>query len=227
MAEKRGLFIVFEGIDGCGKSTQLWQLAQNIERRDKYLDIVRTHEPWNNKEIKRRLKEDKDAYSGALEMARLFVDESRVPHTQQLIRPRLEEGYMVLCDRYSMSTCAYQWAQGASLDELISMHRYNVILTPDITFLVDVPVSVCIERRKKRGDPPEKFDSPDFAERLRETYLSLAEKAKKGFDHWLFGNVEVINGNHSIGDVACIINESFQQLYNKWKNSYLPNLPAF
>ena len=94
MSEK-GLFIVFEGIDGAGSSTHVHKLSEKLEELNKYQDILRTHEPWRSKEIKRRLQEDPEAYSGGLEMAELYV-EDRVEHIRKLIRPNLKAGVVVL-----------------------------------------------------------------------------------------------------------------------------------
>lgn len=219
MQRKRGFFIAFEGTDGCGKSTQLWELAKNIEKKNKYLDILRTHEPWNNEEIKRRLREDKDAYSGALELARLFVDESRVPHVREVIEPRLAEGYALLGDRYAMSTCAYQGTQGMRFDELVALHQGKGILTPDLTLIIDTPVDVCLERMKLRGDSPEKFDNAAFMGQLRASYVGLALLAQRPEQNQyraLFGEVAIIDGNQSINDVAWEIQREFDPVYERW-----------
>jgi len=99
--------------------------------------VLRTHEPWKSSEIKRKLETEKDAYSGAEEIAELHV-EDRARHTQKLIRPNLRAGAVVLCSRYTLSTCAYQWAQGLSLSKLLEMHEHRGILIPDVTFFLDV-----------------------------------------------------------------------------------------
>ena len=116
---KKGIFLVFEGIDGAGTSSQLIRLMGHIEDKNKYQDVLRTHEPWKNEEIKKRLREEKDAYSHVKIMSKLFVND-RIIHSFNLIEPNIKLGVLVLCDRYSMSTCAYQTAQGADMDELIT-----------------------------------------------------------------------------------------------------------
>lgn len=132
MPEPRGMFIVFEGVDGSGEDTQLDILYKKIKSRDKYQDALATHEPWKNSEIKKRLKEDKDAYSAPEEMADLYIGD-RTDHSYTLIKPNLDAGVIVLCSRYKMSTCAFQPAQGMSLDKLLKMHEHRGILVPDVT----------------------------------------------------------------------------------------------
>ena len=95
---------------------------KRIERLNKYQDILRTHEPWRNKKIKRKLEEDKDAYSDPEKTAHLFV-EDRTDHSYILIRPNLLMGTDVFCSRYKMSTCAFQQTQGVPLEKLLEMHE--------------------------------------------------------------------------------------------------------
>ncbi len=214
MIEKRGLFIVFEGIDGSGKSTQVNLLIKHIEELDKYIDVLRTHEPWKSKEIKRKLQEDKDAYSGAKEMAQLYVGD-RIAHTINLINPNLERGVFVFCDRYSLSTCAYQWTQGAYLEELLKMHKNNGILIPDINFFVDVSANAARERIMVRGGSLEKFErDPDFVTRLITSYRKLVYGSN--FEN-VFGDITAINGEQTVENVALDIRNSFLEIYDKWK----------
>lgn len=210
-----GMFVVFEGIDGAGTSTQLIKLIEHLEEKDKYQDVLRTHEPWRNNEIRQRLKEDKDAYSGAEKMAELYVSD-RESHSSNLIYPALRKGIFVLCDRYSMSTCAYQWAQGIDLDKLIKMHEGVEILIPDITFFVNVSVEIAQERISKR-DKREKFEDWDFQKRVLESYHELVKRAHNNYS--IFGKVSEINGRGSIDEVAGRVSSAFNPVYEEWKNS--------
>ena len=144
--EKRGLFIVFEGIDGSGKSTQIGKLADYIREVDKYQDVLLTREPtWRSKELKKLLIQEKDAFSSGERMAQLFI-EDRKAHTFDQISSNLNQGVFVLCDRYSMSTCAYQSAQGVNLTRLIDAHRNDSIIIPDLTFFINVPEKIAEAR---------------------------------------------------------------------------------
>lgn len=208
---KRGFFIVFEGIDGSGTSTHVHKLEEKIEELDKYQDVLRTHEPWKNEEIKRKLTEDRDAYSDAMEMAELYVHD-RVEHTRQIIRPALENGIIVLCSRYKMSTCAYQWAQGVRLNNLLAMHEHRGLITPDLTFFLDVPRHVAEDRIKKTRNGLEKFEKePEFTEKLIRAYNVLTQMAD--VDEKVFGKVLRINSDKETEKVADEIFSRFHIYY--------------
>ena len=161
MERKRGMFIVFEGSDGSGKGTQMINLAGHIKDLDKYKDVILTHEPWRSEEIKRKLKEDKEAYSDGIKMAGLYVND-RINHSEE-INSRLNEGYFVLCDRYKLSTCAYQWTQGVDLYRLLKMHEdliahYNSLISrKDAKSLFGEIISV--NGRDSKDDVAEKVES--------------------------------------------------------------------
>jgi dTMP kinase len=211
---KRGLFFVIEGIDGSGTSTHIHRLTERIEEIDKYQDVLRTHEPWKNKEIKTKLQQDRDAYSDPLEMTDLYIDD-RAKHTYRLIRPNLEAGAIILNSRYKMSTCSYQWAQGIPLFKLLEMHEHRGILTPDLTFFLDIPIEVSDERIRNRGQPQEKFEgNPEFVDRLTSAYKALVHMSE--VDPRIFGRVVRIDGNREIEDVAEDIFSEFKIFYNSW-----------
>ncbi len=223
MVKKEGLLIVFEGIDGAGTSTQVPILTAHIKKLDKYLDVMETHEPWDSAEIKRRLSEDRDAYSGGLQMAGLYVGD-RTEHTHRLIRPNLEAGAFVITDRYSLSTCAYQWAQGVEHEKLIGMHKNRGILVPDITFFINTSLNEAKKRLLKRGEPLEKFETnEEFVGRLISRYETLARVAR--VDPSFFGNVFIINGDKSVDEVSDEVKRNFDPLYESWKKGeYVPQI---
>lgn len=214
-----GLFIVSEGIDGSGEDTQLEILYRLIKSLDKYQDVLLTHEPWKNEEIKRRLQEEKDAYSNAEEMAHLYIGD-RTEHTYVLVRPNVSAGVIVLCSRYMMSTCAFQQAQGMSLDRLLKLHerQHNGVLKPDLTLWFDVKGEVAAERRQKRGVPPEKFEHMEFLDKANENYRALYEMSRKNSS--LFGRVERIDANPDILTVAKSVEEAFLNLYYDWLGDF-------
>jgi dTMP kinase len=173
---KRGLFITFEGIDGCGKSTQAKMLADYIFNLSKYNHVLKTREPFESRDIRKILQADPDPYSQGLKLAEMFV-EDRKAHLKELIIPSLEKGVHVVSDRYDFSTLAYQQTQGIELTKLIKMHEG--LLFPDITFIVDTSVEIAIERMKKDlseggRETEQKFEKhKGFMEKLRANYINL------------------------------------------------------
>lgn len=212
---RRGLFVVFEGIDGSGKSTQVNLLIKHIESVNKYIDILRTHEPWRNSEIKNKLQKDKGSFSDGLKMAELYVKD-RVVHTKFLIDPCLKKGIFVICDRYSMSTLAYQWAQGINLNKLLSLHKGKGILIPDVVFLFDLKLSEATKRKKTRGLKADKFEKDKtFIKELIKKYKKLAEMARQGKYHLPFKKIIIINANQSVEKMAENIKKNFDEIYKK------------
>ena len=174
--------------------------------------MLRTHEPWRNDEIKRKLREDSELYSDGLEIANLFIDD-RENHTRELIIPNLDKRVIILNSRYKMSTCAYQWAQGVSLDELLNMHKGKTILTPDITFLLDVPISIARKRVRKRGDALEKFErNSKFIKDLIKKYDVLFNLSIKNPE--IFGRVVMMDSNMALEEVADDVYRGFLEAYD-------------
>ena len=180
------MFITFEGIEGSGKSTALTLLAQELERRG--FDVLRTREPGGcglGRAIRPILL---DARTRSLNMrAELYLFlADRAQHVAEVIRPALEAGQIVLCDRYTDSTLAYQ-GYGRGLDPE-KLRRINEMATgglvPDLTLLMDLPVGLGLERAGLRNQrlgtvlSEGRFDaeSMDFHERVRQGYLALAEE---------------------------------------------------
>ena len=210
---KRGLFINFEGIDGSGTSSHTHLLEKRIEALNKYQDVIRTHEPWNSVELKDRLEKDREIYTNPLTMAELFI-EDRARHTQKLIRPNIEAGVVVLNSRYKMSTCAYQWAQGAQIHELLKRHEHFGLLNPDLTFFLDVPISVARKRITTSRRKRELFERDVvFVNKLVNAYNSLVHISE--VDPSVFGRVIRINGNRNIDDVSSDIFKEFLKTYKK------------
>src|SRR3989344_6900612 len=143
MEEKRGLFIVFEGIDASGKTTQLLTLAKHIMDKSKYNHVCMTREPYKLVEIRKILKQDKDPYKEAEKLAQLFVRD-REEHVKELILPLLSKGIYVISDRYKISTFVYQSTQGIQMQRLMDMHKRMPI--PDITFIIDTPADIARQR---------------------------------------------------------------------------------
>ena len=175
-----GLFITFEGIDGCGKSTQLELLARVLRQRG--LDVLITREPGGT-EIGEGVRDLllSDASVGIVPKTELFlIVGARAEHVASVIRPALDRGRVVLSDRYVDSTVAFQ-GYGRQLD-LEMVARLNAFATggllPDLTLVFDLDPALARARLHKRpvGGLLGAFDDErsEFHARVREGYLTLA-----------------------------------------------------
>lgn len=186
--EKRGKFIAFEGIDGSGKTTQAWLLADKILNLSKYFHLLLTREPYKETEIRKILRQDDDPYSQAEKLAELFVND-RKKHVNEIILPNLNKQVHVISDRYKLSTLVYQSIQGVEFNKLLQMH--SGLPVPDITFFIDVPAEVAIQRMKQDSRNEQKFEkSPEFLEKLRQKYLEMPKLLNE--------NIIIINGNRDV-----------------------------
>ncbi|MDR0335345.1 MAG: dTMP kinase [Methanomassiliicoccaceae archaeon] len=167
---RKGLFIVFEGIDGSGKSSCIEYVAKALE---KDADIVRTSEPTKGK-IGMLIRGSPELSPAA--EALLFTAD-RAEHTLE-IKKWVEEKRTVLCDRYFASTVAYQSADlnGRSADRpwLLTMNL-KVTVQPDITFLFDIDPKIGLERVEARGSKS-KFERLEYLKDVRRNYLRLAKR---------------------------------------------------
>src|SRR3989344_4059399 len=119
---KKGLFIAFEGIDGCGKSTQIKKFADYLFSKDKHNHVVLTRNPYKDTDIRGILRQDNDPLTQSDKLANLFIEDRR-KHAKEIIIPNLEMGNFVVSDRYKLSTVAYQSAQGLNIQDLIKRHE--------------------------------------------------------------------------------------------------------
>ena len=213
---QRRKFIVFEGIDGCGKTTQIDYLARHLRGKDKYNEFFLAREPTRGAtQVVRRLREDADPDSDAMVMAQGYV-EDRKRHWKRLIEPALNQGAIVICDRFTLSTLAYQSNQGIQLGTLRDMHTTRGIGSPEITFYLDIPVSVAQERMRKRGDSPEKFDSPDFQIKLAERYERIISLSKEDESlRALVGKIETVSAIQSIDELAKNIRDVYDSIIDQ------------
>jgi|Deesub1362A_J573_1020465.scaffolds.fasta_scaffold00112_6 dTMP kinase len=172
----RGVFIVFEGIDGAGKTTQLFTLYHELRGRG--YKVVLTREPGGTRvgEAIRRMLLDADNREMTRETEALLYAAARAQFVAQVVRPALQRGEIVLSDRFADSFLAYQ-GYGRGL-ELSTLMRINALATgglcPDLTVLLDMPVARALARLDaKRQDRMER-QSVDFYERVRRGYREVA-----------------------------------------------------
>jgi dTMP kinase len=171
------MFITFEGSEGCGKTTQMAHLAECLRQMGH--NILAVREPGGTPigdQVRNVLLSNKNGEMHARTEILLF-QASRAQLVEQIIRPHLEKGGIVLCDRYADSTLAYQgYGRGADLVELRSLIRFATGgLVPDLTLLMDIDVIQGLKRRSDDGDI-NRLDAMtvDFYQRVRQGYLSLA-----------------------------------------------------
>ena len=180
-----GRFITFEGGEGAGKSTQVERLRQRLEARG--IVVVATREPGGSlraERIRESLLSGEAKRFGPFAEALMF-SAARMDHLDQTIRPALDRGAFVLCDRFADSTRAYQGVLGAVDGALIEELERTVVgqTRPDLTFILDVPADVGLERAllRRRGEGADRFEAEDrsFHDRLRQAFLAIAEREPK------------------------------------------------
>jgi dTMP kinase len=180
----RGCFITFEGGEGAGKSTQIERLRRRLEGFGHA--ILVTREPGGSPKaeaIRKLVLAGQIKERGPFAEALLF-SAARIDHLDQRIRPALEQGIHVLCDRFADSTRAYQGARGGvSLERLKDLERVVVGDTaPDLTIILDLPPAAGLararQRREAKGEGTDRFEAEDaaFHEILREAFLAIARE---------------------------------------------------
>ena len=175
---ERGRFIVFEGIDGSGKTLQALWLTTWLQRNG--LRVFLTEEPMRDSLtgyfVKAALK-SKEKYPP--EVYLLLFLQDRINHIENYIKPALNQGKAVISDRYHYSTLAYQTAQGIrreKIDAVLRALNYN-ILKPDIVFFIDVPVEVGMERiRGREKAAADLYEKAEFLSKVRKNYLKMAKE---------------------------------------------------
>ncbi len=175
----KGLFIAFEGADGCGKSTQIRFLAEHLESAG--LSVLCTREPGGSpvaEKIRTVLLDQENAGMGAMTEALLYAA-ARAEHVRQVVKPALEAGKVVLCDRFVDSSIAYQGygrALGAKTVWNINEAAVDGIL-PDVTVFMNVPPEQAFARmnENKQYDRLEN-ESMQFHRRVYEGYMELSKK---------------------------------------------------
>ncbi|KPK77229.1 MAG: hypothetical protein AMJ89_02860 [candidate division Zixibacteria bacterium SM23_73] len=178
-----GFFITFEGIDFCGKTTQAKKLANYL--REKGYEVVLIREPGGEKiseKIRKILLSERNKEMTHMTELLLYIA-SRAQLTQRIILPALKEKKIVICDRYSDSTLAYQ-GYGRGLNKSMIRNLNQVAssgLSPNLTILLDVPVKVCLKRRakEKKGKDRLEKEKLEFHQKIRDGYLKIAQKNKK------------------------------------------------
>jgi dTMP kinase len=200
----KGVFITFEGIDGSGKTTQIVLLTSFLKQYG--LDVLITREPGGTDigdKIREILLDNKNSQMSYRAETLLFLA-SRAELVSKIIRPSLNQGKIVICDRFFDSTIAYQGiARQLGAEKILDMSLWateNIV--PDLTFLLAIDVLECenrIKNGKKKKDRIEK-EEIDFKSKIQEGYMELAGKNKERF--------VVIDGHLDIESVFTVIKQN-------------------
>lgn len=203
-AKLRGRFITFEGGEGVGKSTQIRLLEARL--RAAGLEVVVTREPGGSQRaetIREYILGGGARALGPMAEALLF-SAARIDHIDALIRPALQAGKWVLCDRFADSTRAYQGANG-KLDDAVMQALEQVTLAgvrPDLTLVLDMPPAIGLQRaaaRREAGAQPDRFESEGlgFHARLRKAFHQIANAEP--------GRCAIVNADRAVPEVEAAI----------------------
>lgn len=188
---RQGKFIVLEGIDACGKGTQIKRVSAYLFDLDKSMHILKTREPTklskSGENIRKLLARKKDPNKDGALFTRQYV-EDRWFHIRELVLPVMKAGGIALSDRYMLSTFTYQLAQGMDLKLLKQMHKG--LPKPNLTCIIDITPEEAMKRLSKTGQKKEVFETLAFLTKVRENYLKMKEIFPRE-------NIVVINGMQS------------------------------
>lgn len=209
---KKGFFFTFEGIDGCGKSTQLSKVAQVLTSRG--LPVVVTREPGGTV-IAEKIREiliSPEHSEMVDESEILLYCAARAQHVREKIIPAIEQGKIVLCDRFQEATFAYQgFGRSISMETLNTLNTYATGgLNPDRTFIFDLSVESSFDRMIKMNKMKDRLEQngKEFFERIRRGYLLLAESSPQ--------RIVLLDGEQTIDaisdDVLFYINETIKNI---------------
>ena len=219
----RGKLIVFEGVEGCGKTTQLQRLyrwlvqsdvLQQLQTQGQLSGVVMTREPGGTslgKGLRQLLLEQDAAQSIQDRTELLLFAADRAQHVEEMIRPHLEQGFLVLCDRYTDSTIAYQ-GYGRELD-LRLIEQLNQIATQglgsELTFWLNLEVELGLARTQKRGR----------ADRIEQVNLAFHRRVQQGFETLAAAHPEriaPIDANLNEAAVGQAIQTILEQQLRQW-----------
>jgi dTMP kinase len=193
-----GLFIVFEGIDGTGKSTQLHLLAEKLRKLG--YAVVATREPTDGPygQKIRELFSDRGAVSREEELELFIAD--REQHVKQVIAPALADGCVVICDRYYLSTVAYQGANGMDQEQILKKNEN--FPAPDLAIILEIEAAHGIHRiQKQRNEHPNTFEGEANLQKVAKIFATMRH------DY-----IARINGSGSIENVRLQVFEAVAKL---------------
>lgn len=215
MSHENGILISFEGSEGCGKSTQIRRLADRLEEID-HRDVVVTREPGGTvigEDIRHLLMHAESSKKITPETELLLFAASRAQLVREIIFPAIQDGKIVLCDRFLDSTTVYQGVARQIADDPITQINAFAVgdVVPDLTVILDIPAEVGLERIKHRvSDMPDRMEQEnvEFYGKVREGYLHLAKSLPDRFF--------VVDGLGEVDDIEILIwNEIHSRFFSE------------
>jgi dTMP kinase len=203
----QGVLIVFEGTDGTGKSTQL-QLLYDILHKKGY-PVIATREPTDGKygQKIRQLYKNRERYSDEEELGLFLAD--RKEHVETLLVPALNQGKIILCDRYFLSTAAYQGAIGFDPETVLARNTFAP--EPDLALLFQVPIDIGLSRiTNGRGEMPNDFEQVENLQKVAAIFAAIDRQY-----------IRKIDASESIESVHRLVMEHISALFS---NSPFPAL---
>jgi len=197
----KGVFITLEGGEGSGKTTQAARLCQLLTEQGH--EVLRTREPGGTPvaEQLRRILLDSSTEALAPETETLLILAARRQHVDHVIKPALTQGMIVVCDRFSDSTIAYQGhARGLDLKILRAMNEWATgKLAPHLTLLFDIPVTIGLQRRRGQALTQNRLDreAERFHKKVRDGFLQLARRDPR--------RVKIVDARQSPDSVAATV----------------------
>ena len=200
------MFISFEGIEGSGKSTQIDLLKSSL--KDLGHNVKKLREPGTTllgERIREIFLEDTNECIDPITEAFLLYA-SRKHLDQNILRKNLDNGFVVIADRYADATLAYQcYGKGLSMDFIDYIHEKSKLLTPDLTFYMDISAKKSKERISHREMDRMESESLEFFEKVRQGYLEIAVKNP--------GRVVCLDANKSIEELKTeILNKTLEKI---------------
>ncbi len=205
------MFITFEGIDFCGKSTQVQLLQNYLISKNKKVELIREPGGTDISEEVRNILLDKKNLNMSMETEFFLFSASRSQLVREKIRPYLEKGFYVISDRFHDSSVAYQgYGRGISIEAVSNVNKLAIGFTiPDITFFIDIPVEEA--EKRKTGKSLNELDrievsEMNFYEKVRNGYMEISKNEKR---------FRVLDGRKSIEEIHINIIKEIILLENK------------
>lgn len=170
--KKKGIFICIEGLDGSGKTTHAHRLVRNLQKKE--LEAIYTTEPSRGelgKFIRSSVLEGEKRVPRVLETVLFAVD--RVEHLEKMVKPALQQGKIVVSDRYIYSSLAYQGSAGLDVNWIKEINSF--VLPADIAIYIDVPPEVVVKRIKRKKSVMEKLETQ---RKVQEVYMMFVNSGK-------------------------------------------------